>query len=154
VYTFLTHLVLYLNMWIFKAERRKNASKRELLDVEAGQKPKAGKPKKRGCCFAVFAWWLSTLDYLNNTLIFLLFLATPLIAFELAIIRHVALLVFLVYAGITFFKGLFCSRHARGACDSQTVTESQDSCRGAGVDNADALSDESGAQNVSVASTV
>lgn len=154
VYVLLTHVVLYLNMWIFKAERRKNASKSELLDVEAGQKNKPAARKKRGCCFAVFAWWLSTLDYLNNTLIFLLFISTPLIAFGLAMVRNVALLVFVMCAGITFFKGLFCSKHARGACDSQTATESQGSCRDACVDNADALRDESGGQSVPVAVTV
>merc|ERR1740121_209678 len=58
VYVLLTHVVLYLNMWIFKAERRKNRSKRELLDVEAQQDVKPVKAKKQGCCLAVCAWWL------------------------------------------------------------------------------------------------
>merc|ERR1712190_697147 len=99
VYVLLTHVVLYLNMWIFQAERRKNRSKREVLEDGAKETVKSRRAKKRGCCFAVFAWWLSTLDYLNNALIFLLFLGTPLIAFGLAMVRNVALLVFVLCAG-------------------------------------------------------
>merc|ERR1711920_1069049 len=122
VWVLLTHVVLYLNIWIFKAETKRNKSRSnlELTASEEGssdERPKV-KPsgKKKGCCFTVFAWWLSTLDYMNNTLIFLLFISTPLIAFGLAMVRNVALLVFVMCAGITFFEGMFCSRHARGAC--------------------------------------
>merc|ERR1711920_1157476 len=100
----------------------KNASKSELLDVEAGPEAKPVAKKKRGCCFAMFAWWLSTLDYLNNTLIFLLFLGTPLIALGLALIRHVALAVFVTSAGIVFLKGLFCSKPRPDVCGSPAAT--------------------------------
>merc|ERR1719454_2409266 len=147
VYVLLTHVVLYLNMWIFKAEGRKNKGKRDVLDIEAGPEVKPVAKKKRGCCFAMFAWWLSTLDYLNNTLIFLLFLGTPLIALGFALIRHVALAVFVTSAGIVFLKGLFCSKHRRDVCVSPPVTESASSCR---TPDTQSLAD---AQNQSVALT-
>merc|ERR1719284_1525646 len=40
VYVLLTHVVLYLNMWIFKAERRKNDAKLESLSIEASHEAK------------------------------------------------------------------------------------------------------------------